>query len=120
MVAMKLFRHIRSKSKLKEKDHGPGNAYPSQYFHPTGKDVTSRLPIAILQTIFVLLCPLTVDDSYDSSEESLVGYGCALCDLRSLAHCALVSMKWCNAAQYLMYAPILLYSHLWPGQPRYH
>lgn len=103
MVAMKLFKHIRSKSKLKEKEHGQRDPYAGQYGHHDGRDTTARLPIRILQQIFIELCPLTADDSYDSSEESLVDYGCALCDLRDLAHCAAVSRKWWNATQELLY-----------------
>jgi F-box-like len=57
----------------------------------------------MLQRIFIEVCPLTVDGTYDSSEESLVDYGCALCDVKDLAQCALVSRRWWSAAQDLLY-----------------
>jgi F-box-like len=107
MTVMKFLKHIRSKSKVKDKDAGQSRGYPSQYYPLAGRDATARLPPAILEKIFIELCPLTVDDTYDSSEESLVDYGCALCDVKDLAQCALVSRRWWNAAQDLLYEPPL-------------
>jgi F-box-like len=107
MTVMKFLKHIRSKSKVKDKDTGQSRRYPSQYYPSAGRDATARLPPAILEKIFIELCPLTVDDTYDSSEESLVDYGCALCDVKDLAQCALVSRRWWNAAQDLLYEPLL-------------
>ncbi len=107
---MKFLKHIRSKSKVKErekereKDRAHSQGYAPQYAPCYGRDRTARLPSAILQRIFIEVCPLTGDHSYDSSEESLIDYGCALCDLKDLAQCALVSRKWWNVAQDLLYS----------------
>jgi F-box-like len=104
MTVMKFLKHIRSKSKVKDKDSGQSQQGYGAHFTPRyGRDATARLPPAVLQRIFIEVCPLTVDDTYDSSEESLVDYGCALCDLKDLAQCALVSKRWWNAAQDLLY-----------------
>ncbi len=100
---MKFLKHIRSKSKIKNKDHDQtAEGYVPQYYARGGRDASARLPPALLQKIFIEVCPLTVDDTYDSSEESLVDYGCALCDVKDLAQCALVSRKWWNVAQDLL------------------
>ena len=107
---MKFLKHIRSKSKVKErekereKDRAQSQGYAPQYAPCYGRDRTARLPSAILQRIFIEVCPLTGDHSYDSSEESLIDYGCALCDLKDLAQCALVSRKWWNVAEDLLYS----------------
>ncbi len=109
MTAMKFLKHIRSKSKVKERDGEKNRAqsqsqgYAPQYAPCYGRDSTARLPSAVLHRIFIEVCPLTGDDSYDSSEESLIDYGCALCDLKDLAQCALVSRKWWNVAEDLLY-----------------
>ncbi len=110
---MKFLKHIRSKSKVKDKDHGHTRGYVQQYSHRTARDATARLPPAILQRIFIELCPLTVDATYDSSEESLVDYGCALCDVKELAQCALVSRRWFNAAQDLLYEILFHPTWVW-------
>lgn len=105
MTVMKFLKHIRSKSKVKEREkerEKEARGYASQYAPCYGRDSTARLPPAILQRIFIEVCPLTVDDSYDSSEESLIDYGCALCDLKDLAQCALVSRRWWNVAEDLL------------------
>jgi F-box-like len=108
MTVMKFLKHIRSKSKVKDKDHGQSHqgqshqGYGPQHTSRYGRDATARLPPAILQKIFIEVCPLTVDNTYDSSEESLVDYGCALCDLKDIAQCALVSKRWWSAAQDLL------------------
>lgn len=109
MTVMKFLKHIRSRSKVKDKDkhNARGNGYAPQYSLTPGKDPTARLPPAILQRIFIEVCPLTVDDTYDSSEESLVDYGCALCDVKELAQCALVSRKWWSVAQDLLYESLI-------------
>lgn len=100
---MKFLKHIRSKSKVKDRDLVQIKDYAEQYCNCSEKDAIARLPAELLQRIFTELCPLTVDDTYDSSEESLVDYGCALCDVKDLAQCALVSRGWGNAAQELLY-----------------
>ena len=110
---MKFLKHIRSKSKVKDKDDGQARAYASQYSPHSGRDATARLPHAILQMIFAEVCPFTLDNTYDSSEESLVDYGCALCDLKDLAQCALTSRRWWNAAQDLLYEVLFQSTHVW-------
>lgn len=102
MTVMKFLKHIRSKSKVKDKDDSQTRILPGQYLPRPGWDLTARLPPTLLQRIFIEVCPLTVDGSYDSSEESLVDYGCALCDVKDLAQCALVSRNWWNVAQDLL------------------
>jgi F-box-like len=104
MTVMKFLKHIRSKSKVKDKDHGQSHqgGYGAQFSARYGRDATARLPPAILQKIFIEVCPLAVDNTYDSSEESLVDYGCALCDLKDLAQCVLVSKRWWSVAQDLL------------------
>ncbi len=104
---MKFLKHIRSKSKVKDKDSAQSRTYPPQYSLRSGTDTTARLPTDLLQRLFIEVCPLTVDGTYDSSEESLVDYGCALCDVKDLAQCALVSRKWWSAAQDLLYEGLL-------------
>jgi hypothetical protein len=102
MSVMKFLKHIRSKSKVKDKKDGQTSGQTSQYYAVNGHDTSARLPPLLLQRIFIEVCPLTVDDTYDSSEESLVDYGCALCDVKNLAQCALVSRKWFTPAQSLL------------------
>jgi F-box-like len=121
MTVMKFLKHIRSKSKIKNKENGQtgggggggeGGAYMPQYYPRGGRDASARLPPTLLQKIFIEVCPLTVDHTYDSSEESLVDYGCALCDVKDLSHCALVSRKWWNAAQDLLWERSFPLTHL--------
>ncbi len=104
---MKFLKHIRSKSKLKN------NAVEAQvythYAPPTpaadGRrrpDLSTKLPPAILDRIFSYVCPHTRDETYRSSEESTLGEGCMLCDMRDLAQCALVCRRWAEVAQNLL------------------
>ncbi|EEA24100.1 hypothetical protein TMatcc_007174 [Talaromyces marneffei ATCC 18224] len=66
-------------------------------------DATKQLPPQVLSRIFYYVCPHSLDESYNSSEESITEDGCMLCDMRDLACCALVSKKWCTPAQNLLY-----------------
>ncbi|KAL1998756.1 hypothetical protein VTN02DRAFT_5623 [Thermoascus thermophilus] len=66
-------------------------------------DCTQRLPPPLLSAIFADVCPHVRDDSYNSSEESMTEDGCMLCDMRDLAHCALVCRRWHREAQALLY-----------------
>ncbi|KAI5308796.1 hypothetical protein KEM55_004845, partial [Ascosphaera atra] len=52
------------------------------------------------------VCPHTQDESYASSEESMPEDACMLCDLRDLAHCALVCRSWAEAANSLLYGNV--------------
>jgi F-box-like len=109
MTVMKFLKHIRSGSRIKDKANSQTRGHAREDSPCYGYDATARLPPAILRKIFIELCPLTVDDTYDSSEESMVDYGCALCDVKALAQCALVSRKWWNVAHDLLYeVPSLL------------
>lgn len=102
---MGLLRHIRTRSRIKDSHDDSSaskGAWGIENLSLGGVDVTARLPSTILSRIFVEVCPLTVDDSYNSSEESLLEDGCALCDMKDLAQCALVSRKWYTAARELL------------------
>ncbi|KAL8824769.1 MAG: hypothetical protein Q9191_004833, partial [Dirinaria sp. TL-2023a] len=108
---MKLLSHIRSKSRLKNGEpqaqvyeygaSNPGFAYPSSRPNPTAK-----LPDNALKAIFAAVCPHSQDDSYLSSEDSMPDGGCLLCDLRDLAHCAMVNRQWAGPAQDMLYHSI--------------
>lgn len=65
-------------------------------------DPTKRMSSRHLSIVLSCICPHTLDDSYKSSEECLTKDGCMLCDMRDLAHCALVNKKWYMAAQPLL------------------
>ncbi|KAL4995426.1 hypothetical protein BDV10DRAFT_132775 [Aspergillus recurvatus] len=69
-------------------------------------DITKRLPPPVLARIFSFVCPHAVDNSYDTSEESMTEDGCMLCDMRDLAHCALVSRRWYPIARSLLYSHV--------------
>ncbi|KAL4782779.1 hypothetical protein BJX76DRAFT_277895 [Aspergillus varians] len=65
-----------------------------------------RLPDPVLARILSFVCPHATDSSYDTSEESMTEDGCMLCDMRDLAHCALVSRRWYTVAQSLLYSHV--------------
>ncbi|KAL4805046.1 hypothetical protein BDV18DRAFT_24354 [Aspergillus unguis] len=69
-------------------------------------DLTKKLPPPVLARILAFVCPHVVDDSYDTSEESMTEDGCMLCDMRDLAHCALVSRRWYPVARSLLYSHV--------------
>lgn len=66
-----------------------------------GRDHTRKLPRPLWGYILALVCPHTVDDSYETSEESMTD-GCMLCDMRDLAHCAQVCKRWFIEARVLL------------------
>ncbi|TKA79935.1 hypothetical protein B0A49_02493 [Cryomyces minteri] len=103
---MGFLKHFRSKSKLKEaavsKSPSPRSAQPARY----GRDFTARLGEEELERIFGFVCPHALDDTYESSERSMIGDGCMLCDLRDLANCARVCLKWYQVAQKLLYGSV--------------
>ncbi|KAH8701997.1 F-box domain protein [Talaromyces proteolyticus] len=66
-------------------------------------DTTRQIPRHILSKIFSYICPHALDESYKSAEESMTEDGCMLCDMRDLAHCALVCKRWHSLAQTLLY-----------------
>jgi hypothetical protein len=66
-----------------------------------GRDYTRKLPRPVLAYIFALVCPHTVDESHETSEESMTD-GCMLCDMRDLAHAAQVCKRWFIEARALL------------------
>ncbi|QSS58090.1 F-box domain-containing protein [Histoplasma capsulatum] len=110
-------RHFRSKGKSKSVDHygyeqhekynnrnyNRQNPQYSSYRSGPSRDFTQNLPLEVLSRIFSYVCLHVLDDTYNSSEESMTEDGCMLCDMRDLAHCALVCRKWYSPAHKLLY-----------------
>ncbi|KAK3698114.1 hypothetical protein LTR37_017072 [Vermiconidia calcicola] len=110
---MGLLKHFRSRSRLKDIDaNGPQaidySSYPPMPSTPArfGRDHTTRLPEKVLNNVFTYICPHTTDRSYQPSEESSIGDGCMLCDLRDLAGCAQVCRRWYGIAQKVLYTSV--------------
>ncbi|KAF2267259.1 hypothetical protein CC78DRAFT_559009 [Lojkania enalia] len=102
MGFMKRFRRQKS-PKHKEAARLRDDVYqPAPY---TGPDCTRRLDDKILRRIFEEVCPHTADETYDGSEDS-GNDGCMSCDMRDLAHCALVKREWYGVAAGLLYKSI--------------
>ncbi|EEP79131.1 conserved hypothetical protein [Uncinocarpus reesii 1704] len=92
--------------RLKVKGKSKKSAYPDQNegrYDGRATDYTKRLPPAILRHVFAQVCPHSLDESLTASEESVAVNDCMLCDMRDLAHCALVCRRWCSGAQDLLY-----------------
>ncbi|KAK3685537.1 hypothetical protein B0T22DRAFT_221162 [Podospora appendiculata] len=68
----------------------------------------ANLPPAILERIFAFVCPHTLDESYETCEQSAIEDACMLCDLRDLAHCVAVSKRWRKAGVKQLYHSIRL------------
>lgn len=68
--------------------------------------VLARLPDAILERIFLFVCPHTGDETYETCEQSSEDDACMLCDQRDLAHCVAVSKQWRRAAVRQLYHSI--------------
>jgi len=106
---MKLFEHIRSRSKAKSNDdpHSHPLYCPNSISSTTSAppNPTARFPINLVEHILTFVCPHSQDGTYTPCEESMVDGGCMLCDLRDLAHCASVNRQWSQAAQTLLYIP---------------
>lgn len=111
---MGLLKHLRTKSRTRSQDQG--NQYyesPQQHFYQSANghgyehDSTARLPDDILRRILETVCPHATDVTCSSSEESAVGDGCMLCDMRDLARAAQVNRKWYKASRSLLYAHVL-------------
>jgi hypothetical protein len=96
---MGLFNKLRRSSR---RSNSAGIATEPESPPRVGRDCTKRLPRPVLARIFALVCPHTVDNSYGTSEES-ASDGCMLCDMRDLAHCALVNKRWFLDARELLY-----------------
>ena len=106
-IIMKFLSHMRSKSRLNRNDDN--HAYPSRIgdsYAPAKPPIPRRgvtLPDEIVRRILAFVCPHTQDDSYVTSEDSMIDGGCMLCDMRDLAQCALVRKAWGEAASLLLY-----------------
>ena len=98
---MRFLSHIRSKSKPKAQQNTPeAYIYPRHEAQPSlHSRAAAILPKNILAEIFAYICPHTLDDTYVNCEDSMLGDECMLCDMRDLAHCAMVSRAWSQAAQ---------------------
>ena len=90
---MGFMKHFRSRSKPKdrEKQQLQDAYFPAVY---TGPDHINRLPDTVLRLIFAYVCPHSRDETFNSSETSMVGEGCMLCDLRDLSTCSKVRRQW--------------------------
>jgi len=104
---MKLLGHIRSKSRLKNEEpqaqaqayyHGHTDSQPAYRSRIANYNPTAQLPQKIFREIFTAVCPHSRDESYLSSEDSMLDGGCMLCDLRDLSHCAMVNRQWAGPA----------------------
>lgn len=106
MKFLKLFRR-RSKSSRRSRT-APDDHYHNQQLNyspplPTpAYDVTRELPRQVVARIFTFVCPHVADASFNSSEESMTEDGCMPCDMRDLAHCALVCKRWYMDAHRLL------------------
>ncbi|KAI6633528.1 hypothetical protein MCOR14_006654 [Pyricularia oryzae] len=72
----------------------------------TSSRLLARLPDAILERIFLFVCPHTGDETYETCEQSSEDDACMLCNQRDLAHCAAVSKQWRRAAIRQLYHSI--------------
>ncbi|KAI5799256.1 hypothetical protein DFH27DRAFT_88853 [Peziza echinospora] len=77
-------------------------------YNPSRPSPFSRLPDPILGRIFAYICPHGNDDNYLSSEDSLAGNGCPLCNSRDLAEASRVCRRWRSAAHPLLYKNVRL------------
>ncbi|KAB8292265.1 hypothetical protein EYC80_008007 [Monilinia laxa] len=111
---MKWFRRKKKPSKeLSDKptlirshtNRATNPTYRAPYSTPRGSKVT-RLPDKLLERIFILVCPHSQDETYETCEQSSLDDCCPLCDTRDLAHCARVSKKWRNIAVRVLYHSI--------------
>lgn len=110
---MKFLSHMRSKSKLKNQNEarsvqtrglqlhnvGAYDTNKSSKFRPVR---TLKLPPPVLRKILTYVCPHAEDNSYVSSDDSMIDAGCMLCDMRDLAQCALVQKDWSEASALLL------------------
>ncbi|CAG8287692.1 unnamed protein product [Penicillium salamii] len=99
---MGLFDKLRRSSR---RSAGVATDPPSPRVNVPGRDCTRRLPRPVLARIFAFVCPHAVDNSYGTSEES-ASDGCMLCDMRDLAHCAMVCKRWFLDARALLYTNV--------------
>ncbi|KAK2798418.1 hypothetical protein FQN49_008973, partial [Arthroderma sp. PD_2] len=112
---MGFFKRLRAKTRsrgskkdlVQQEQYQYGYGQPqSSYSSRPAKDYTKALPPNILSKIFFEVCPHVRDSSLTSSEESMTEDGCMLCDMRDLAHAALVCTQWYGIAQNILYQNI--------------
>ena len=100
---MGLFKHIRARSRGTQQSSAPeAKIYSTSDSLRAYLGTTPPLTPSTLRRIFVFVCPHSQDESYATSEDSVVGDTCMLCDMRDLAHCALVNRAWFQAAEGLL------------------
>lgn len=97
---MGFLRHIRSRTKLKSPT-AEAQVY-GQYEPAAQRRPAPELPAKVLSRLFTYVCPHTEDEAYTTSEDSMIGDGCMLCEMRDLAHCAAVCRSWAGVAQNLL------------------
>ncbi|KAM5471977.1 hypothetical protein MauCBS54593_003384 [Microsporum audouinii] len=95
--------HYAQQQQQEQYQHGRGGQPESSYGSRPAKDYTKALPPNVLSNIFFQVCPHARDTSLTSSEESMTEDGCMLCDMRDLAHAALVCTQWYGIAQNILY-----------------
>jgi hypothetical protein len=66
-------------------------------------ELLSQLPGNVLERIFQLVAPHTMDETYETCENSANESGCSLCDLRDLANCTKVCKRWRPSAHKVLY-----------------
>ncbi|EAW14903.1 F-box domain protein [Aspergillus clavatus NRRL 1] len=93
------YEHLR----IASDSHNPIPPVPSRRRQ---QDFTRNLPRPVLARILASVCPHAADHSYATSEESMTEDGCMLCDMRDLAHCAMVCKQWYSEAQALLYSNV--------------
>lgn len=113
---MRFLKHIRSKSRVQSQGpeaqiyHHRGGSSPFNGPGGAGRNaggalrpgLAARLPSRVLHHIFLYVCPHAEDGSYAAAEDSMTEDACMLCDMRDLAHCAIVSRRWNEVAQRLL------------------
>jgi hypothetical protein len=103
-MAMGFLRNIRSRSKLKHTKAEAqvyGSQAPQQQYHNNGRPMP-QLPDRVLKLLFSYVCPHIEDETYSTSEDSMIGDGCCLCEMRDLSCCASVNRSWAGIAQALL------------------
>ncbi|CAK7236295.1 hypothetical protein SBRCBS47491_009589 [Sporothrix bragantina] len=66
----------------------------------------NALPETVLARIFSFVCPHSQDRTYEKCEDSSLGEGCMLCDMRDLAHCVQVCRRWRPVGEVTLYTSI--------------
>lgn len=111
---MKFFKRSKKKEGLLSPPGAPRRASSSEpQFRPLrsvheppptlrSARLLGYLPPDVLERIFAAVCPQSLDESYETCEQSFVEDACMLCDVRDLAHCTAVSKTWRDSARNLL------------------